>query len=208
MSTGWVSASCRRQSSTTPTAPADGRVIKPVTKAKHLLALFIIAMATTTAAQAHMYTNPEFSAIAAGIVGEPITVHCVPNSKDYFGYTLQTTTAQGVSTYYPDIYLEHEICIALNRMLHHHYHVRGRNPNAWSFDQYYLLGAALLTITHEAYHIKLNSGNEAIVECMALHHIRGVLNKYFQIPVWLNRIVISNAIAAHKNAPAPYQKVC
>jgi hypothetical protein len=99
---------------------------------------------------------------ATSLAGQPVTVHCVPMTglvADDLGYTLQTSNDDGSTTFDPDVYLSPVLCYSITRA------VRGERTNAQT------LGTAIEVLTHEATHIRLNSGDESTVSCNAILRI-------------------------------------
>lgn len=181
------------------------------------LSLFIpllVLVAVSRAATVEQYDQPEFSQIASSITGQDITVHCVPNMSDKYGYTNMETDENGNVSFDPDIYLGHEICDSLNLMLHHHFQHGKRGKSrfvddlSFALGRNYMMGVSLLVFVHETEHIRLNSGDEGIVECSAMHRLRSVLRHYFHVPGWLSRIILWSARDAHTQSDPTYLEVC
>lgn len=162
-----------------------------------LVAVFFMWVGSSRATLIREYANPEFSSIASSIALTPVVAHCIPNNPDYYGYT------DG-----KDVYLEHEICDALNLLLHHRFRKGQRAKYHWSFDRYYMLGAALVTITHESGHVRFPAASEGAVECWAVRHARSTLRRYFNQPTWMRRIILREAHAFHRDSAPEYRTVC
>jgi hypothetical protein len=166
-----------------------------------------VALILSFNAQAHS-TYPhqdEINALATSITGQIVVVHCTNIPAKYSGYTEQTET-DGVSSFAPEIWVQRYNCYWLNRMMRYRTR-RYVKSSTWADDATVGMGTALLTIVHESGHIKLNNGNEGIVECWAVHHMRGVLAG-FNLPASVANGVYWAAKRIHEASEAEYRSVC
>lgn len=149
--------------------------------------------------------NLEISHLASTIVGRDITVHCEDLSQDENGHAIQVIM-NGESTFEPDIWLQKDICVGLHMLLHYvpkHF----VKQSTWQQDRYNLMGTSALVLTHEAYHIILNSGNEGVVECAAYHHVQHTIN-LFTLPRKVAIETWRSARISHLSLLPVYRTVC
>lgn len=153
-----------------------------------------------------MVTVPAFGALASRIVGSPTTVRCFAASVDGFelGHTEATVNADGAPSFAPVIYLSGAECGDLWSLLHWRSE-KDWMRNAWTSSQY--AGEVLLTLEHEAMHLRLASLDEGVVECAAYQNVWPVLVS-LGLPRWFRAQVYDGVRQAHRNSPAVYQTVC
>jgi hypothetical protein len=63
----------------------------------------------------------------------------------------------------------------------------------------FYLGADLVTLIHEAVHQRLNSGNEALVECTAMKLLPSVLTELFHIPTTVSQQYVAKVVKTVKH---------
>lgn len=100
------------------------------------------------------------SQLASAMTGQTITVHCIA-MRGMYGYT-----EQGSSAFLPDEWLSPQTCEGLRGLDDHKLFNYADEANA------------LATILHESMHIRLNSSNEAKVECTAMENLWNWLTPY------------------------------
>jgi hypothetical protein len=168
-----------------------------------LVGLAGLACLVSPAAAGAEVADSETAQIASTITGRNIAVHCVALNSSLYGYTVQSIDVNGNSSFAPDIYLANSICVGLNRMIHY----RAARTKVVDGARIYNMGLALITLVHESMHIKLNNGNEGIVDCYATHHLQPTLDS-FHLPAWVRWQVLRDARDIHSHAPAKFRTVC
>lgn len=144
-----------------------------------------------------------FDTIATIEIGVPINVQCV--ETNFSAYTVQTTDTFGVTAWQNNIFMGPEACKGMKLL--NNFRLRSKDDFKYA-DQYYFMAVALLSFQHEMDHIILNSVDEGVVECYAVHHMGITLKTYWNMPPWLYRIIISNAKDVHRSTPKEYRTVC
>lgn len=151
------------------------------------------------------YDSPTYSQLASNIIGRDITVHCGSWGNNDLGFTYQVGDDTGFTGFQPDIYLRNDICDGLHLLLTYR---PTKNSKFFAYDKYDSMGAAILTLQHESDHIILNSGDEGVVECYAIHHVKATLEQYFDMPESMINAVYRNAKEVHNMGGAEYRTVC
>jgi hypothetical protein len=120
-------------------------------------------------ATAANWPDSRLDAIASSIAQKPITVYCEDDShvwdavENYYG-----VRADGLTFLtQPVVFVRPLICEALHAIL------QGEDVGSFYASH------AILTLTHESTHQRLNSGNEALVECTAMKLYPTVLTQQF-----------------------------
>lgn len=170
--------------------------------------MFLLPWASTVRADDAIQdqTYPSLNQLASRMVGEQITVHCLDINPDWTGFTTPIIDGNGVQTFNPDIYLQKYICYGLRELMNYISRHYLRNTT-WQSDKEWRMGEAILTLVHESGHIKLNSIDEGVVECWAVHHVAYYLS-WFNLPAKVERNTLADARENHHLAPAPYQAIC
>lgn len=111
-----------------------------------------------------MIAPPALDAYASQLAGKPVAVHCLRDQSfapDLLGYVKGMQHTDGTIVYDDVIRLPASTCRRLVALLAGTPRPRIRDDE-WEAT---LDGQALETLTHEATHLRLSSGDEALVEC-------------------------------------------
>lgn len=144
------------------------------------------------------------------IAGTPITISC--ESAAIF-----PAADQGFVTYGADgttilrvIHIKQSDCYAAEHIDHH----RQRHPAGYTTLTHSSQrvddgpdSTALGVILHEAFHIKLQTADEGVVEC-ASWHARGAFVKLFGFKPWITHIIMAGITWRHDYLPPAYRAVC
>jgi hypothetical protein len=76
-------------------------------------------------------------------------------------------------------------------------------PNFNTYDA----AVGILTLAHEALHVRLQSTDEGLVECRAIQNVWPLIAA-LHLPVWLDKILLLDAKANHFDSPDQYLAVC
>jgi hypothetical protein len=132
------------------------------------------------------------------LIAPGISVACVAPAQmsdpSDEGETYQVSDATG-TTFQPLIVLSLDTCAGVTRMREHR--------NVYAVDG----AVSLATLLHEAEHLKLNSGNEALVECTAMHKLRFWLTR-FGYRGKLRASMLRGAWLVHDNMAIQYTAGC
>lgn len=141
---------------------------------------------------------PGLAPLASLAAAQSITVTCsVPADAPEAGYTVVGGSR---------IWLTSQDCSTLSRLV--------RGDSRWlagatdSVDNVYLAGQAIQVLTHEATHLRLESGDEALVECTASRNYWPVIRS-LHLPSRLAGRILAAATRTHRNlANALYKSDC
>jgi hypothetical protein len=142
---------------------------------KRLLVAVIAALALASPAAASNWPDGRLDQIASDVAAKPVSVWCESSESDWihtgdyynedwdslFGFTVLSQ---------PRVYINPRECLTL--------HAFEQGADVGSF----YASIAMLTLTHESLHQRLNSGNEALVECNALKLLPDVAVRDFHVP--------------------------
>lgn len=156
---------------------------------------------------------------ASQVAGTPVTISCDADASFLDAAQIQAQGYDGPLSGYvlrgadgrfiPVIHLRRSLCVAVE----HVDHKRARHPIAFAslktgqrIDS--ARGAyALEAMEHEAMHIRLESGDEGLVECTAWRN-RWPLVELLHLKPWVARIVMNTMTDRHDQLPAPYRTIC
>lgn len=159
------------------------------------LALMLLVFGWLLNTQAHAETvpAPEFNQLASTIVGSTVEVKCY-SPEDYPG-----DAAFVYEDWSPVIYIAGDFCGALRR----HY-----DPTFLK-RHHYKVGAAILALTHEAMHLKLQSADEGVVECTAWRNVWNSIKLLTSSPT-ARKLIYAGAREFHfgKALHGPYRTRC
>lgn len=146
------------------------------------------------ASQARANPPANLTQYASEMAGKPVHVTCGTTLKDNYGET-ESGVVNGVIIVGPDISLSTDTCANL-RLLHRH--------KLLSYD---LEANSLITILHEAMHVRLNSEDESKVECTAMYNIWNYIVAY-GFTAKQNKRLYRAAWRAHLESPNVYTWQC
>lgn len=163
---------------------------------------------------------PAIEALATSVIGFYVPTYCAPTSKDAYGWvsdrndpeTLTTDDYDQVDWSNVSINISGDICQELERLTRFPESKRFfRKPcycnHAWPNEHIYYGGVAILTLVHESLHVKLQSADEGWVECSAVHNLWPTVSA-LHLPVYLNKLLLFDALDDHLQAPDEYLTVC
>lgn len=132
--------------------------------------------------------------LASQLVGAPTNVMCSVGTSLDQGETQPILDEAGeLVGFEPTIWLAPSVCNGVRDLLKGRYHdVEG--------DQ-------IETLLHESLHIRLNTENEGLVDCLAMHQVWPFLTR-LGIRGTLRLRMIRSARWWHEAAPPIYRKVC
>lgn len=162
----------------------------------HLIRTAALAVALAFPASAHAGAN--LDRLASSAAAQPITVACsVPTDAPEAGWTVV-----GSST----VALNSTACRALGHLaLGDARWLRSATDHV---DNTALAGAAVQVLVHEAMHLRLASGDEALVECTASRNYWPLIAS-LHLPARLAQRVLSAATYTHRNLRNPtYKEDC
>jgi hypothetical protein len=151
--------------------------------------------------------NPiDLNLLASGLAGRAVVVACVPNSESHGhnGWTFATSADGGATWQFAaQITMLKRYCDAL---------VTIRSPHAaLSFDA----GEAILTLGHEALHIRLGSIDEGVVECGSYRNLWPTIAALRVAPSMARSLLIlaqgshtARPLVNADGTPNPYRSVC
>jgi hypothetical protein len=162
---------------------------------KTISLLLLLALAVPSAASA---SAPGLAPLASSIAGRAIVVSCsVPDDAPEAGWTIVGSSEVSISP---------TACRALSRLVRGDARWLARSTD--SVANVYLAGAAVQALVHEATHLRLASGDEALVECAATRSYDSTL-RLLPIPARLRAAVVRAALRTHANLSNPlYKESC
>lgn len=159
---------------------------------KTLLLALLVALAVPSTASA---SAPRLAPLASAAAGRAIAVDCsVPNDADEAGWTIVGSSS---------IALSPAACGALARLVRGD--ARWLRSSTDSVENVYAAGAAVQVLVHEATHLRLSSGDEALVECTASRNYWPTIRS-LPIPASLRGRVLAAALRTHANLSNPLYK--
>ena len=190
-----------------------------------ILIAALVTLATTTTATASLNDRypaneygalevPEISALASSIAGAPVTAICAPEDPAMDGWTYAYEDPNGRVVVEPVVYLSGEHCGALDKLIHWRENTRwlGRRKHAkldvWGVsDHLYNASVAIIALVHESMHVRLQSLDEGVVECVAIRNTWPVITR-LGLPRWAQSELLLGAQDNHDQLAASYRTVC
>lgn len=132
--------------------------------------------------------------LASNLAGRQVVITCNAG-PGYEGETWPIRNDAGLITdFYSEIWLAPRVCRGIDKLLQGKYN-------------YDLSGDYLETLVHEAFHIRLLSADEGLVECTALRNLWSVLTS-LGIRGKVRDKLYRGAVFAHGGLPNEYRTVC
>ncbi len=163
----------------------------------YLSVLLLINISRALADTTSVRTNENVK--ASQLAGVPITIRCFPRLQSGAD-GLTWHLSDGTTTWWqPTIDLPNSLCRGLDNLERHNLTQRPGTV--------YTMATAIFVVTHEAYHIQLNSEDESLVECTAYRNIYNVIKSYGYDSRETTKLYKA-AKAYHLAAGPDYRKVC
>lgn len=162
---------------------------------RRLLLTAALALAFPASAAA---SAPGLAPIASAAAGRSIVVTCsVPSDSTEAGYTIPGGS---------EVWITAAACSALSRLVRHD--ERWLAASTDHVANVYAAGQAVQVIVHEATHLRLASGDEALVECTASRNYWPTIAA-FHLSAKLASAVLHAALYVHRNLRnATYKQEC
>jgi hypothetical protein len=163
-------------------------------------------------------TIDAIAGMLTAVVGVPIQISCdpvgVPSPLD--GHTLDpaddgevfwSTDTRGVAVVVPIIHVSAQTCWDARQAN------RQRDPNPLAYFTYQgkrvdnISGAPFQVLLHEAFHIGLQSGDEARVECAAISNAWPLVRQ-LRLPPFAAQMMLVGMSQRHAQAPPAYRSDC
>lgn len=159
-----------------------------------LIRTAVLAAALAFPASAH--AGAALDALASQAAGRSITVTCsVPDDAPEAGWTIVGSSSVAITP---------TAC----RALAHLTDARWLRGSTDSVDRASIAGAAVQAIVHEATHLRLASGDEALVECTASRNYWPTIAAA-HLPARLAGRILAAATRTHQNLQNPtYKETC
>lgn len=162
----------------------------------HLIRTAVLAAALAFPATAS--AGATLDRVASSVAGRPITVTCdTPQDADEAGSTVVGSSS---------VSLNPTACRALGHLaLRDARWLRSETDHVANTS---LAGAAVQVAVHEAMHLRLASGDEALVECTASQNYWPLIAS-LHLPARLAKRVLAAALYTHRNlGDAHYKETC